>query len=371
MDYLSKPVVLEELMLLLERAAGRERLAGALGYYRGREAAASGLARLLGESAPMRALRADVARLIESDRRIGVGVPPSVLVTGETGTGKELVARALHFDGPRSEAPFIEVNCAAIPSHLVESELFGHERGAFTDARSRKLGLAEAAHGGTLFLDEVGDLEPPVQAKLLKLLEDRRVRRVGGLRETEVDARIVAATNQPLEQLVREGRFRSDLYYRLRVVELVAPPLRARGRDALLLAEHFLDVHRRRYGRQPIALDAEARRMVLAHRWPGNVRELRNLMEQAQLLAPGDTVEARHLPLVAPPGSSPAAMEAFRLPEDGLDLGQIEDSLIRQALARTGGNVTRAAPLLGLSRDKLRYRMDKHGIVLNGQPEAG
>jgi transcriptional regulator with PAS, ATPase and Fis domain len=290
-----------------------------------------------------------------------------VLVHGETGTGKELVARSMHFDGARANGPFVEINCASIPAQLLESELFGHERGAFTDARSRRAGLAEAAHGGTLFLDEIGDTDLALQAKLLKLIEERKVRRLGSVRDVEVDVRIVAATHQPLEDRIREGKFRADLFYRLRGVQLRVPPLREREGDIALLARHFLSAAGARYGRPGLLLAPDAERALVAHRWPGNVRELRNIIEESALLASGEVITATHLgpwsgepvPVAPPPAST--APEGF--PEAGVDLEQLERRLVEQALAKADWNVTRAAKLLNLTRDTLRYRIEKFGLA--------
>ncbi|PWS35668.1 sigma-54-dependent Fis family transcriptional regulator [Falsiroseomonas bella] len=355
-DYLAKPIALGELKLLVDKALGQGRMEETLSYYRGRDARQGGLEAMLGASPAITDLKARIAGLLQAERAMAEGdAPPPVLIRGETGSGKELVARALHYDGRRAEAPFIEVNCATLPAQLVEGELFGHERGAFTDARERRIGLVEAAHGGTLFLDEIGELEPAVQAKLLKVLEDRTVRRLGAVRERRVDVRFVAATHRPLEALVKEGRFRADLYYRLSVVQLVVPPLRERAGDAAMLAAHFLALHGRRYGRPGLRLDAAALDLVARHPWPGNVRELRNAMEQAALAA-GEARElgAAHVALAPAPGAD--------LPSPGPTLRQMERDTLVQMLDRTGGNVSQAARLLGISRDTMRYRMAKHGL---------
>ncbi len=353
-DFIGKPVALAEVRILVEKAAGQERMEGALSYYRGRDARGAGAAAILGESSAVTALRQRIAKLVEAERNMQGGQPPAVLVRGETGTGKELVARALHFDGPRQGGPFIELNCSTLPAHLLEAELFGHERGAFTDAKERRIGLVEAAQGGTLFLDEIGDIEPAVQVKLLKLLEDRTVRRIGAVRDREVDVRFVSATHRDLEALVREGRFRADLFYRLRVVEMEVPPLRARGADILMLARHFLAESGRRYGKPGLLLDDAAAAVVMKHPWPGNVRELRNAMEQAALSADGEAVSPANLALA--PVSR--AMQRETLPE-------MERDLIERALERTGGNVSRAARDLGISRDTLRYRLARR----DGEPD--
>jgi two-component system, NtrC family, response regulator AtoC len=362
-DYVSKPVVLSELKLLVDGAVGQQRLQGALSYYRGKVADESGLDKIIGVSPAVVRLKERVAQLLEAERRLIDGPPPPALITGETGTGKELVARALHFDGPRRAQPFVEINCASLPAHLVESELLGFERGAFTDARERKIGLAEAAHGGTLFLDEIGDLELALQAKLLKLLEDRTVRRLGSVREREVDIRIIAATNLSLEQRVAAGQFRADLYFRLRVVTLEVPALRERGEDVLLLAAHMLATFARRYGKPGLRLGAGAAAALRRHDWPGNVRELRNAMDQAALLAAGDEIALEDLALARPASApAPAPVPAQSPAGDDDTLTRSERGLISQALAAADGNVTRAAKRLGISRDKLRYRMGKHGL---------
>ena len=365
-DYLAKPLALSELTRLIEKALGEERRDGTLAYYQRRESAASGVATLLGTSPPMRALHATLRQLLDAERRLTEGDPPAVLLSGETGTGKELVARALHYAGPRRHHPFLELNCAAIPAPLLESELWGHERGAFTDAKERKPGLVEAAHRGSLFLDEIGEIDATTQVKLLKLLEEKRVRRLGGLREQHVDVRIIAATNQDLEGMVRDGRFRADLFFRLRIFHIVLPPLRARGADILLLAQTFLAQLGARYGKPGLRFSPAAEAALLQYRWPGNVRELRNTLEQTVLLAQGPVIAPDQLALcttLAParPAAPPAAAPGLPLPA-GLHLETMERTLLAQALDTTHGNVTRAARLLGLSRDTLRYRMEKYAV---------
>ena len=375
-DFLTKPVALSKLRLLLDKAMGQARRDSALDYYRKRDAREAVLEGLLGESAPMLALKQTLSQLLQAQAQMREGDAPAVLVLGETGTGKELVARALHFNGARRERPFVELNCAALPAQLLESELFGHERGAFTDARERKLGLVETAEGGTLFLDEIGDMDIALQAKLLKLLEERTVRRIGSLREQRVDVRIVAATHRPLEALVREGRFRADLYFRLSVVQVRLPPLREREGDILLLARHFLQQQAARYGKPAPELSASAQAALLGHAWHGNVRELRNVIEQAVLLNTGGAIAAQHLSLSNV--ASDAADEAGSRPVDtaprqaasGLTLPEMERQALLNALALSDGNVTRAARELGISRDTLRYRIEKHGLESQTRPLA-
>ncbi len=367
-DFLTKPVVLGKLRLVIEKVLGAERAEKTLSYYRQRDGLEDGLGRLLGDSAPMRQLKAMVQRLLDAEAALGDDRPPAVLITGETGTGKEVLARAIHHGGPRRNGPFIALNCGAIPAQLLEAELFGHERGAFTDAKERKLGLAEAADGGTLFLDEIGDMEMSLQVKILKLLEERTVRRLGSVRDQPVNARIVAATNQPLEKLVSEGRFRSDLFFRLRIVQLALPPLRERGPDILLLARHFLETQRRRYNKPGLRLGEDAEQAMLAYGWPGNVRELRNVIEQTVLLATAPDIEAAQLPFCAVLGNPRPDAERPASPGEAgsLSLERVERELLVQALDRAAGNVTQAARFLGVSRDTLRYRIEKHGLSRRG-----
>jgi DNA-binding NtrC family response regulator len=365
-DYLNKPLILGELKLLLDKAVEHSRLEGALFYYQEKEASSSNLANFLGESAPMQVLKTQIQQLLQAEQTLtGTGLP-AVLITGETGSGKELVARALHYNGTRQHRAFVEINCAALPEQLLEAELFGYEPGAFTDAKGRKPGLLEAANSGTLFLDEIGDLALAMQGKLLKALEDKVVRRLGGLRDRQVDVRIIAATNQPLEQLVQQGKFRADLYFRLRVIHMQVPPLRQRADDILVLAGHFLHLHCRHYGKPRMRFSAAAEAALLRYPWPGNVRELRNVVEQTVLLSPHNVITPEQLPLLSNLAMGHAGAESdtgqFVLPAQGISLDEVERDLVQQALERTDGNVTRAARLLGLSRDTLRYRLDKYKL---------
>jgi len=366
-DYLNKPVALAELELLVAKAMGQERLEGALSYYQHKEADSAGVAELLGESPPMINLKTRLRRMLDAEAGLSDDAHPAVLITGETGTGKELVARAIHFDGPRRNAPFIEMNCATIPTQLMESELFGYERGAFTDAKGRKVGLAEAAEGGTLFLDEIGDIDQSVQVKLLKLLEDRMVRRLGSIRERKVNIRVIAATNRDLQTLVQENVFRSDLYFRLRIASVDMPPLRDRGDDVSRLAEFFLSSHAARYGKLNLRFSTSAKQALCNYSWPGNVRELRNVIEHTVMLCEGGKIRVEDLSLspglAIPYGpADPIGADTFSLPAEGVNLEALERALIVQALNRVNWNVTGAAELLGLSRDTLRYRIEKFAI---------
>ena len=360
-DLLTKPVALSALRDRIGALAKRQRASSRLKFFEAREREASQT--ILGQSTTLRSLVQRIERVAAVE---GEGMLPPVLITGETGTGKELVARACHFWSARRDRPFIEINCAALPAQLLENELFGHERGAFTDARERKIGLIEAADGGTLFLDEVGEMDLALQAKLLKVIEDGRFRRIGSVREQQVHVRIVAATNRELERRVEEGAFRADLYFRLRVLQLNIPALREREGDAVLLARHFCAEFARRYRRPHLQLREDAEALVAIYRWPGNVRELRNVMEQAVLLAAGDRITPQDLTLPASAmcggaESAPSVHETLE-PPGGSVLERMERDMLLNALRDAQNNVSQAARLLGISRDTLRYRMEKHHI---------
>lgn len=317
---------------------------------------------LLGDAPAIRALRAEIERLTAFDAPGNPHVP-TVLLQGETGTGKGQVARLMHDCGPRAARPFIDVNCAAIPEAMLEAELFGFEAGAFTDAKRAKPGLFEAASGGTLFLDEIDSLSPPVQSKVLKAIEEKRVRRLGAVDGHLVDVKLIAASQKDLTDLVEEGRFRADLYHRLAVLVFVMPPLRQRPQDALLLANHFLHTYASAHGLSDKKLNADAEKWLASYTWPGNVRELSHLMERVTLLLPGDEVTAANLATLAMPRSTvTATMPAAATAPPSESQDDDEAARIRAALARTGGNVLRAAKLLGLGRNALRYRMRRLGI---------
>ena len=357
-DYLTKPVDLEELKLMGDRAREHSQLRQELSYYRRQAALDVPFAAVVGESASMRAVL-DQARQIAA-----LDETPPVLIIGETGTGKGLVARTIHASSVRSAKPFIEVNCTALPATLMEAELFGHERGAFTDAKESRMGLFEAAEGGFLFLDEVGDVELALQGKLLRAVEERSVRRVGGIRDRKIDVRILAATNRDLERESQRERFRRDLYFRLAAILLRLPPLRERGEDILALAEHFLQRYRAKYGKPVEGLDSRACDLLLGYAWPGNVRELSHVIERGVLWSHGPTLDLKHLALEVPASSLPGEDAAAGSPPRpvGMDLEQWERTLIEQSLRESDGNQTRAAQRLGISRDTLRYRLKKYGI---------
>jgi two-component system, NtrC family, response regulator AtoC len=358
-DYLKKPVDLEELKLLADRARETSQLKQELSYYRRRAANELPFSDVIGDSPSLRGVL-DQARQIAA-----LDETPPVLISGETGTGKGLVARTIHASGPRSTKPFIDVNCTAIPATLMEAELFGHERGAFTDAKESRMGLFEAAEGGFLFLDEVGDVEMSLQGKLLKAVEERTVRRVGGIRDRRINVRILSATNHDLEREAERERFRRDLYFRLAVILLRLPPLRERGEDVLLLADRFLARFAAKYGKDVASIGGRARDLLLAYPWPGNVRELSHVIERAVLWSRGPVLDAEHLSLTTPslPATDPAASEPPPATQQrSMDLEQWERSLIEQAMREAEGNQTRAAQRLGISRDTLRYRLKKFGL---------
>ena len=353
--FLEKPIALPELKLLIDQALEARQLRGELDRYRDGCCWQFADVSLVGRSPALRRVAELVTRVATR------GSPMNVLIQGESGTGKGIVARAIHARGPRHARPFVSVNCTSLPDNLIESELFGHEAGAYTDARETKRGLLEIAHGGTLFLDEIGDMPRPAQAKMLHFLEEHAMRRVGGVRSIEVDVHVIAATNRKLEAAVASGDFREDLYYRLNVLPVTIPPLRERPEDIAPLATHFVDAlsHEMRQPTREIAPDALT--ALEGYAWPGNARELRNVLERVLLLEESPVIRAEHLP---PELGGPAArsVSAFVLPASGLDLETLEREFISQALDRSNGNKTGAARLLGLSRDTLRYRLEKYGI---------
>ncbi len=362
-DYLVKPIALLKLKLVLDKAVSEVRRDSVLSYYHARTASDGRLSKLLGESQSLHQMRELIHKLLAAEASMTTGLPPAVLITGETGTGKELVARALHYEGARSAKPFVELNCSCIPPHLLEAELFGYERGAFTDARERKLGLIESAEGGTLFLDEIGEMDIAVQAKLLRFLEDKSVRRLGSIRDQKTDVRIVAATNRKLEAMVSEGKFRSDLLFRLRIVQIELPPLRARQGDVTLLARHFLRQHKLRYGRDVLDFSEAALTALEQHDWPGNIRELSNVVEQSVILGQGEWIEPAHLNLRNP--AAETAELGHTADERDLNLDTLNRQVLLKALTQTGWNVSQAARLLGVSRDAVRYRIDKFQLKPN------
>jgi two-component system response regulator AtoC len=355
--FLEKPLELEDLLITIEKALEARKLRQEIAVRREQHRWQFANVELVGRSAAMRQIADTVEKIAGIDLA-------TVLLQGESGTGKDLVARAIHAHSNRKDQPFIEINCTALPENLFESELFGHERGAFTDARERKKGLAELADGGTLFLDEIGDMPPGAQVKLLRFFEDSKFKRLGGVTDIRVDVRVIAATNRNLTKAVQEERFRRDLYYRLKVLDVNVPALRQRPEDVEPLAFYFVEQLARELRRDPPSLTPDAIQILESYHWPGNVRELRNVLERVMILEDTQEIRAEHLPLELR-GHSPASISGdyvFDLPAGGVDLENVERDLIVQALARSGGNVVHAARLIGLSRDTLRYRMKKHRV---------
>jgi Nif-specific regulatory protein len=349
-------LALENARLIQALQAAQERLSEENRYLREAMAQTVKFETLVGESPTMQ----DVYRLVE---RV-LNTTATVLITGESGTGKELIARVIHYQGPRAHGPMIAVNCAAIPETLLESELFGYEKGAFTGAAQRKPGRFELAAGGTLFLDEIAEMSSTLQAKLLRVLQDKHFERVGGTETLVTDARIIAATNQDLERLMAERKFRRDLYYRLNVYPIPLPPLREREADIMPLALHFLKKYSDELAKEVDGLSREAGRLLLRYGWPGNIRELENVIERAVILCQGKLVTPEELPLAlrGQPRSPVWNSETFRLPPEGISLWELEKELIRQALDQAHHNKSQAAKLLGLSRTQLRTRLKHFGL---------
>jgi DNA-binding NtrC family response regulator len=350
--FANKPFNLDEIVANIERALETTRLRREVRQYRTSAARPYSLQRLVGQSAEITALRTLIARVAASPAS-------TVLLTGESGTGKDLVAKIIHYTSDRSSKPFMNITCSALPEQLLESELFGHERGAFTDARVQKKGLLETADGGTVFLDEIGEMTPGLQAKLLRFLEDKHFRRVGGSHDIRVDVRVVAATNRNLDEEVGKHRFRSDLFFRLNVLPIEMPPLRARRDDIPILVEYFIDSFNAEFRKRVKGATPAAYALLQGYGWPGNVRELRNVIERAMLLSDADRLDARDFTLTSGGGSMG---DEFELPPTGVDLEKLERSLVIQALKRSGGNQTKAGAFLGLNRDQIRYRIEKFGL---------
>jgi len=372
-DFIGKPINLEELRVTIHNAVEARLLRREVAQVKKERATEYNFRQIVGESPAMKKMLSLAAKVAESE-------VSSVLLQGESGTGKDLVAKAIHYGSLRADGPFVAVNCAALPATLIESELFGYEKGAFTDAKARKEGLFEQAEGGTLLLDEIGELELSLQAKLLRVLEEGAFRRVGGLKDIPLNVRVLAASNRDLKSESDVGRFRLDLYYRLSVIQIDIPALRERGDDVLLLTQHYISTIGAKLKRSEkiTSLSAEAIDVFRNYNWPGNVRELRNVIERALILEDSDEITTEYLPggLLEPFKSEHSIVTVdevarrFVLPEEGISLEQVEMSLVRQAISHSRGNQTSAASLLGISRDQLRYRLKKledlEGVVSAG-----
>jgi len=361
-NYLCKPFDFDHVKVALERAREELKLRREVTRIRRQQRRKFSIENLVGQGAPMRVLRELIGKISESDAT-------TVLIEGENGTGKELAAQAIHYGSQRASQPFLAINCSAIPENLIESELFGHERGAFTDAKTAKKGLFELADGGTVLLDEIGDMKPLLQAKLLRVLESREFHRIGGTQPVTVDVRVIAATNRNLEEAVANGEFRQDLYYRLKVIGLRLPALREQRDDIPVLARHYLQQFAEEYGKPAKQLTAEAAKILQAYDWPGNVRELRNVIERLIILEHTDEIRPEHLPAELRLQTKPNSRSIIQLPTDGVALVDVERELIRQAMERAAGNQSQAADLLRLERDALRRRLIKYGY-LTSTPEV-
>ncbi len=362
-DFIGKPVRIEELRVTLRNATETRELRREVARVRTANKRGFSFEEIVGDSEAMK-------KAIDLARRVAASDVGSILLNGETGTGKDLFARAIHYASERANAPYLAINCAALPANLIESELFGYEKGAFTDAKQKKEGLFEQAHGGTIFLDEIGEMELALQAKLLRVLEEGNFRRVGGLKDINLNARIIAASNRNLKQESEAGNFRLDLYFRLSVIQVDIPPLRDRGKDVLLLAKYYIDrANLKRRGKALLGLSPEVERIFRNYRWSGNVRELRNVIERASILEDGDTVTSVILPndMLGTLAEQNGGTALFKLPADGIPLESVEFELVKQAFERTNGNMTRAAKLLDISRDQLRYKLRKAGYEADAE----
>jgi DNA-binding NtrC family response regulator len=349
--YVNKPFNLDEVALLVEKALETSLLRREVKALRSSQGREFGLESIIGVSPPMQQIRALLGRVAASPAS-------TVLLTGETGTGKDLAAKAIHYNSDRASRAFVNITCSALPEQLLESELFGHERGAFTDARQQKRGLFETADGGTVFLDEIGEMTVALQAKLLRFLEEKSFKRVGGLSDIRVDVRVIAATHRDLDEAVGSGKFREDLFYRLQVMPIRLPGLRERKGDVPVLAAFFIDRFNREFRKRVRGLAPAAADLLQQYQWPGNVRELRNAIERAMLLIDREWLEPNDFTTL----TRTVSPIQFKLPAEGVNLDDVERQLLIQALERSGGNQTHAAQLLGINRDQVRYRIEKFGL---------
>ena len=374
-DFISKPINFDELSITLQNALDAGELRTEVESLRGEVRRRAGYHDVIGVSRK-------ITELMKFVNKVAASEATTILIQGESGTGTDLAAKSIHYRSHRAERPFIAINCSAIPETLMEAELFGHEKGAFTDAKAMKKGLFEVADGGTLFLDEIGELSPLLQAKLLRVLEDQVIRRVGGVRDIQVNVRVIAASNRDLEREVREGRFRQDLYYRLAIISIFLPSLRDRKEDILPLVEFFLAHYNKKFRKSVQGISEETRRLLLNYDWPGNVRELKNALERAMILEEGNLLKPDDLPFSVASGRSgpvlhsqtaaalaelqPAAgkrrLPPLSIPEGGTSLEDVEHALVELALQQSHGNQIKAAKLLNISRDALRYKMKKFGL---------
>ncbi len=379
-DFVGKPIDFDELSVTTRNALEATKLKSEVEELRGAMRRRTGYHEVVGVSKKMTELMVFVRKVASSEAT-------TILIQGESGTGKDLIAKAIHYESLRRDKPFVAINCSAIPEMLMEAELFGHERGAFTDAKTMKKGLFEVADGGTLFLDEIGELSPLLQAKLLRVLEDQLIRRVGGVKDMQVDVRVIAASNRDLEKAVREGQFRQDLYYRLAIISIFLPPLRERKDDILPMVEFFIERYNQKFKKAIRGISEDTRKLLLGHDWPGNVRELKNAIERAMILEEADTLRPAYMPFSV--GHTQTGMTAFEavagengqqlangrslprlsIPEGGTSLEEVERALVEMAMRQANNNQTHAARLLDISRDALRYKLKKFGLVQSEEAE--
>jgi two-component system response regulator AtoC len=381
-QFYEKPVDFDKLEFAVRNALESSRLKSENAELRGQVRRRTGYHEVIGVSQKMTDMMVFIRKIASSEAT-------TILIQGESGTGKDLIAKAIHYESSRAEKPFVAINCSAIPETLMEAELFGHERGAFTDAKQLKKGLFEVADGGTLFLDEIGELSPLLQAKLLRVLEDQLIRRVGGVRDMQVDVRVIAASNRDLERAVREGNFRQDLYYRLAIISVFLPSLRDRKEDILPLVDFFIARYNRKFKKSVRGISDETRTLLLGHNWPGNVRELKNAIERAMILEEDAYLRPLYLPFSV--GQAPTGITAFEaasgdtapqplpngrtlprlsIPEGGTSLEEVERALVDMAMKQANGNQTHAARLLDISRDALRYKLKKFGLMQSDESEV-
>jgi DNA-binding NtrC family response regulator len=357
--YLNKPFNLDDVALTVEKALETSRLRREVRAYRSSQSREYSFDAIIGNSPAIAAAKALLRRIAQSPAS-------TVLLTGETGTGKDLAAKAIHYNSDRAARPFVNITCSALPEQLLESELFGHERGAFTDARQQKRGLFETADGGTVFLDEIGEMTPGLQAKLLRFLEEKTFKRIGGLADIRVDVRVIAATHRNLEDQTRAGKFREDLFYRLQVMPVMLPAVRERRGDIPLLVAYYVSSYNREFRKRVSGVSPAALALLEQYPWPGNVRELRNAIERAMLLTDRGELGPEDFASL----SRTAVAAAFRLPPEGVSLEEVERQLVVQALERSGGNLTHAGQLLGINRDQVRYRIEKFGLPKRDRVQA-
>ncbi len=381
-DFIGKPLDFEELHVTIKNALETTSLRTEVQTLRGEVRRGSGYSNVVSVSSKM-------IELMNFVRKVAASEATTILIQGESGTGKDLIAKSIHYESTRQEKPFVAINCSAIPETLMEAELFGHEKGAFTDAKQMKKGLFEAADGGTLFLDEIGELSPLLQAKLLRVLEDQLIRRIGGIRDMQVNVRVIAASNRDLEKAVRENEFRQDLYYRLAIIAIFIPPLRERKDDIMPLVDFFIDRYNRQFKKSIRGITDATRRLLLSHNWPGNVRELKNTIERGMILEDEPMLRPVYLPFSVGESGGPTLFERtspgadggqtlpdgrmlprLYIPEGGTSLEEVEHVMVELAMRQANGNQTHAAKLLDISRDALRYKLKKFGLIRGDEETA-